>query len=365
MTQEEKKENIYEIIHIDIDSANQRFDRFLRKFYKPYTNISLASIYERIRKWYIQLNDKKGKEDTKVMLWDKISINITKTIPLSKKALSTKTKQTNQKITEEQAQASREKIKKHIVLEDTKWVVFNKPPHMLMHPWSGRSKIAITMNDRLYSYLNKTNQALLTAGSTFKPAFCFRLDKDTSGILIASKTYEALQYLNGLIRDRQVDKYYITVVAGKLPNKLVIKKPLFKWFHWEKWKAHMFVNYEKGLPSETHVYNIATIQDPKLWDVSLWLVHLLTWRMHQIRVHLVSEWFPILGDREYGSEQIAISLAKSHKITRQLLHSFFYSFIDTDKKKKEFVAPIPDDIKQLFPNITEDLLVKRIKKSIT
>jgi 23S rRNA pseudouridine955/2504/2580 synthase len=49
--------------------------------------------------------------------------------------------------------------------------------------------------------------------STFSPSFCFRLDKDTSGILIAGKNYESLKYLNKIIRDREVEKYYLTVVG--------------------------------------------------------------------------------------------------------------------------------------------------------
>lgn len=362
-----KIQDIYHTIAIDVDSANQRFDRFLRKFYKPYTAVTLAMIYEWIRKWHIRVNEKKGKEEQKLLLGDAILINVTKTTPLSAKKMSRTS-------TPEQAALTWDMISQNILAEDDNWVVFNKPPHMLMHPWSGQTKKAVTMNDWLYTYLNEQQKKvwwrILTAGSTFKPAFCFRLDKDTSGILIAAKTYEALQYLNTRIREREVDKRYITVVAGKLPASLFIDKPLFKGFHGEKGRAHMFINHEKWLPSQTHVYNLATKKDPILGDISLGLVHLMTGRMHQIRVHLTSEWFPVLGDLDYGNTERARSLGKSHGITRQLLHSFFYGFDDMQRttqkgakwKKIFFTTPIPLDIQKIFPTITQEEILQKIQK---
>lgn len=343
-------------ISIDLDNANQRFDRFLRKFYKPYTTVTLTMIYSWIRKGYIRLNNKKWKEDTKVILWDTITIDISKTIPLSNKKVQQDTKNAEKEL---------EMIQSHIVYEDKKRLVFNKPPHMLMHPWSGSAQKAITMNDWLYSYLNKQGQEnwtrIITQGSTFKPAFCYRLDKDTSWVLIAAKEYDALQYLNELIRIRDVTKWYVVVVAWSLPKSLLIDKPLFKWFHWEKWRAHMFVNHEKWLPSKTMVYNLGTIQDRQLWTISLGLVRLFTGRMHQIRVHLVSEWFPVIWDQDYGNANIAKSLSKTHKIHRQLLHSFAYSFMDIDKSLKQFTAQMPNDIQKLFPKVSEDVIKEKIR----
>jgi 23S rRNA pseudouridine955/2504/2580 synthase len=64
--------------------------------------------------------------------------------------------------------------------------------------------------------------------ATFTPSFGFRLDKDTSGIIVGAKDYEALQYLNKIIRERDVKKKYLAVVKGKAPKKLMIDKPLFK-----------------------------------------------------------------------------------------------------------------------------------------
>jgi len=255
----------YQTIHIDINNANQRLDRFLRKMYKPYTSVNLPMLFSWIRKWYVRVNTKKAEEKTKILLGDTVQINISKTIELTK----TNTTKNNH---DTESKATLSMIEKNIIYEDKQRLVFNKPPHILMHPWSGSK--TITMNDWLYSYLNLERQEkwqnILTQWSTFKPAFCYRLDKDTSGVLIAAKTYEALQYLNEKIRLREVTKWYIVVCAGKLPKSLIIDKPLFKWFHAEKGKAHMFVNHEKWLDSVTHIYSLTSKKDSFIGEMSLW-----------------------------------------------------------------------------------------------
>lgn len=68
------------------------------------------------------------------------------------------------------------------------------------------------MNDYLEEYI-KHNATETKENNTFKPSFGYRLDKDTSGVLIAAKTYNALQYINKIIRDRNVDKWYETIVV--------------------------------------------------------------------------------------------------------------------------------------------------------
>lgn len=350
-------QDIYHTIIIDINNGNQRFDRFLRKLYKPYTTITLTTIYSWIRKWYIRINNKKGDENTKILLWDNIIINISKTIPLQK--------DTTYHTSVAYVENERNRIHQNILFENDNRLVFNKPPHILMHPGSGASQKAITMNDWLYTYLNEERRNnwdnTLTQWSTFKPAFCYRLDKDTSGVLIAAKQYDALQYLNALIKERKVIKRYVVVTNGILPKELIIDKPLFKWFHWEKWRAHMFVNYEKWLASKTAIYHIADTNIEKIWKVSLWLVRLMTGRMHQIRVHTASEGYPVVWDKDYWNEWMTRIADKQYWIHRQLLHSFAYSFYDTYTENNiEFIAPLPEDIKKIFTTINEKEITKKI-----
>ena len=125
----------------------------------------------------------------------------------------------------------------------------------------------------------------------------------------------------------------------------------------------MFVNYEKGLPSQTHIYHITNKNIPGIWTISLAVVRILTWRMHQIRVHSASEWYPILGDKDYGNPWLTRILYKDYGISRQLLHSFSYTFTDMDRKTHTFIAPLPHDIQKLFPTISEKDIENIIQKN--
>jgi 23S rRNA-/tRNA-specific pseudouridylate synthase len=85
-----------------------------------------------------------------------------------------------------------------------------------------------------------------------------------------------------------------------------------------------------------------------LSDVSLVKVKLYTGRMHQIRVHLAHEGYPILGDIIYGNPVINRKLYKQLKINRQILHCSKYSFKDINGKKTSFEAQLPNDFDKIM-----------------
>lgn len=76
----------------------------------------------------------------------------------------------------------------------------------------------MSLHDIMQAYLQQKQQQ--NTSQTFSPAFCFRLDKDTSGVIISAKTYDALQRLNQQIRERKVRKTYLAIVSGQTPTKL-------------------------------------------------------------------------------------------------------------------------------------------------
>jgi len=116
-----------------------------------------------------------------------------------------------------------------ILYEDNNWLVFDKPAGIVAHEgnnhWSD-----LSMNDYLEAkltpclisqplrpsgtspYQGRQAQEESVGGDIFKPSFGYRLDKDTSGVLIGAKNYEALQYLNQIIRDRKIEKEYVCLV---------------------------------------------------------------------------------------------------------------------------------------------------------
>lgn len=128
------------------------------------------------------------------------------------------------------------KIQEQIIYEDKQWIVFNKPTGIPMHP-GNKHRNDLSMND----YLEKYAEKYIT--ETFKPSFGYRLDRDTSGVLIAAKTYEALQYINAIIRERKINKYYLTIVIGKFPKHVLIDKPLTKTYDKRFDRSRVAIDY--------------------------------------------------------------------------------------------------------------------------
>lgn len=321
-------------ISIDSSSANQRFDKFLRKYFKQYPEVSLWDIFSRIRTWAIKVNNRKTKENYRLQPYDTITWDDS---IITDKSIYTVQKSKKQKIHTYPLQ----KIKDMLVYEDTHWLVFNKPPHIVMHPGS-KHATDLSLHDIMKSYLYQTKQNLAT--ETFHPSFCFRLDKNTSGTIIAAKTYKALQYLNQIIRERKVSKTYYTLLLWHVKAPKTINAPLFKWYDKASGKGKMFVNTTKWVEAKTHIVPVHHYTIPHIWAITLAKIQLFTWRMHQIRIHAAYWGYPVLWDLMYGKQVINRLLSKKYKAQRQLLHSSTYWFFDIFTNKQiSFTSPLPED----------------------
>lgn len=199
-----------EVILIDSTNHNQRFDRFLRKYFKSQTQITLTDIYRGIRSRLILVNNKKAQEDYRLRDGDIITI---------KEEFSDKPEALKKPV-HRVAPIDLEYVRSLILFEDKQWIVFNKPTGISIHPSDNEHKQR-SMHDLLRAYIPAT-------ADTFNPAFGYRLDKETSGVLIAGKTYDSLQYINQIIRDRQIKKEYLAVVVGVFPKYVLLNKPLKK-----------------------------------------------------------------------------------------------------------------------------------------
>jgi len=331
------KYDILKLKSVDHNIANQRFDRYLRKYFKPYTDIKLSDIYSWIRKGAILINNKKAKEDYRLKLGDEIKFNNIETWN------KTPNKVANSK-DEKLKWLKLDKISPMIIYEDDNWIVFNKPAGVVAHP-SNQHINDLSMNDYLDKYCQLKD--IHTDSETFRPSFWYRLDKDTSGVLIAAKNYDSLQYINQIIRDREIDKEYMTIVSWKMPDHLVCEKAIEKTYSSKFGSSRMMVD-ENGQDAKSEFWNIKTVENEWIGTISMVKVKLYTGRMHQIRIHLASEWFPILWDIIYGQPMINRKMYKQLKINRQILHCSRYSFIDINGKNISFEASLPGDFDKLM-----------------
>ena len=323
-------------IKIDKTASDQRFDRFLRKWFKKYPHVRLADIYSTIRKWLIKVNGKRAKEEYRIKVGDIIQID--DKVQMGSEDLSLLISQKDRKL----EKVDMKKLQQQILYEDGHWIVFDKPAGIPMHPWN-KHRNDLCMND----YLDKYAEEYKT--TTFKPSFGYRLDRDTSWVLIAAKSYEALQYINSIIRERDIDKYYLAFVIGKFPEHLIIKKPLTKTYIKEFDRSQVNVDYDNWLEAKTECWLEQFIKHPQLGPISLLKIKIHTWRMHQIRVHVSSEWFPVLWDIVYGNPSVNRILYSSLGINRQLLHCRKYSFLDPFQNDQiTFESPIPEDFQKIL-----------------
>lgn len=241
-------------ITISENEAGQRLDRFLRKRCRHQPEIALTDIYAWIRKGACRVNDKKAKENYRLVIGDRVTRHDDKSEFSMKDAQAPK----QQKI----RSYALDKIKTMILFEDTNWIVWNKPAGIVTHPGADHTS-DMSLHDIMQSYLMQTKQK--QASQTFNPSFCFRLDKDTSGIIVSAKTYDALQWLNQQIRERKVQKSYLAIVSGMVTDNLRMEGSLSKGYDKEFGVAKMYIDESpEGKESLTLAEPLEIIKHPSL-----------------------------------------------------------------------------------------------------
>lgn len=219
-----------------------------------------------------------------------------------------------------------EAIPLNILYEDEHILAVNKVPGMVIHPapghWSG------TFVNALLAHCSE----LAPGSDPLRPGIVHRLDKDTSGVLLAAKTLPAHQKLIEYFTCRRVEKTYLAICQGRPPNGIIDapigRNPIHR--------KEMTV-LPQGKAATTTIQTIAYND-----QFSLVLARPKTGRTHQIRVHLQHIRCPILGDTVYGKGP----LFQKESISRFLLHAYRLELPHPITGAPLcFSAPIPEDFK--------------------
>ncbi len=221
-----------------------------------------------------------------------------------------------------------------ILYEDHDLIVIDKPAGLVVHPAPGN------LEGTLVNALLHHCRDLSGIGGVERPGIVHRLDKDTSGVMVAAKNDAAHQSLSRQIKTRQVKKIYVALVRGVVrKDSDTLEIPIGR--H-QRQRKKMTVKPAGGRSATTH------FQVEERFDgYSLLSVTLRTGRTHQIRVHLASIHHPIVGDPLYGGRHYRLleSRGKKMPVPRQMLHSRLLGFRHPGTADyMEFEAPVPEDM---------------------
>ena len=311
-------------LHVTANEAGQRLDKLLAKFLNQAPK---SFLYKMMRKKNIVLIGKKCTGNEKLKQGDSIKLFFSdETIEKFSAGtyVTPKKEKTNML---------------PIIYEDEQVLLMNKPVGVLSQKAKDSDVSAVEI---LINYLIETNQLSKEQFRTFHPSICNRLDRNTSGILVAGKTLPALQEMNRFFKERTIAKYYRCLVKGRvIKNEDYIKGYLVKDQKTNKVSITK-KKTEEGVPIETE-YCVIQSND----EVSLLEVHLITGKTHQIRAHLASIGHPIIGDYKYGDKQINEMYRQEYGLKSQLLHAYRLEMPSSDGSlaylnDKKFVAELPD-----------------------
>lgn len=273
-----------DLIVISEQEAGERLDKVLAQRFKE--RYSRAYFQYLIEKHLVLLNGTPVKKRIKPEVGDEVEIEFALTPEISLEP---------------------ENIPLDILYEDEMLLAVNKPVGMVIHPapghWSGTFVNALLFHCQQLKNLNES----------LRPGIVHRLDKETSGVLIAAKTTIMQQKLVELFASRQIYKEYLAICIGN-PGEGEINAPIGRHPVHRKQMAVI----PTGKTAISFYQTLAT--NGKL---SIVKVIIATGRTHQIRVHLKLRGTPVLGDSIYGNNQIN----KQYGVSHQLLHAAVVRFV--------------------------------------
>ncbi len=292
------------LLGVKDDDREERLDVFLTRNLVPW---SRAHVQKFIKENLVMVNGQPLKANYKVQAGDQIVV----TVPAVK-----------------DAEVAAEDIPLNILYEDSDIIVVNKSRGMVVHPAAGN------YHGTLVNALLNHCKDLSGINGVSRPGIVHRLDKDTSGVMVAAKTDRAHLELARQIKEHTASRIYLALVFGRLPeNAGIIDAPIGR--HPGDRKK-MAVTFTHSKPAITKFKVVE-----QLGNYTLVKCQILTGRTHQIRVHMTYIGHPLVGDPKYGPG------SSPFKISGQALHSAQLKLVHpVSGELMIFVASLPVDMRQ-------------------
>ncbi|GEK48843.1 23S rRNA pseudouridine(955/2504/2580) synthase RluC [Halomonas pacifica] len=292
--------------------VGQRIDNFLRTRLK---GAPKTLVYRIVRKGEVRVNKKRVKADYRLALGDVVRIPPLRLAP--------------EEAVREVSESLRNLLAGNVLLEGRDWLVINKPSGLAVHGGSG---VKIGLIEALRQVREDLDFLELV----------HRLDRDTSGCLLLAKSRPALLSLNNALKQRQMDKQYLALVAGRWPARRDFVSARLDRYEAGNGERRVRVDPE-GKVSRTRFAVREAFAGATLVEAEP-----VTGRTHQIRVHAAHAGHPLLGDDKYGSREGAV-LARRLGLGRLFLHAAALTFPEpTSGRPVQIKAPLGDELETVL-----------------
>lgn len=240
--------------------------------------------------------------------------------------------------TEEADAIAPEAIDLKILYEDDDLVVLEKPAGLTVHPGVGNEQG--TLANALLARYPELAEMQSAPEAEGRMGIVHRLDKDTSGLMVAARNLETLRALMNQFRERSVEKQYIALLERRPKTERgVIDAPIAR----DPRQRKRMAVVQGGRPAVT---DFEIIDDNFLEDRALVRLTLHTGRTHQIRVHMAFIGCPVVGDRVYGFRKQRLSLK------RQFLHAALLAFTHPRSEERlKFESPLPPSLQNILDKL--------------
>lgn len=295
------------------DDSGARIDIFVTRSVQGMTR---SHVQKLIASSQVVVNEKPVKANYKIQTGDQIALSIPPAQPI---------------------EITPESIPLQVLYEDCDVIVINKARGMVVHPAVGN--YSGTLVNALLSHCDD----LSGINGEIRPGIVHRLDKDTSGVMVAAKSDRAHAHLAQQIKDRTATRKYFAIVYGNVKEEQgLVDAPIGRHHTERKKMAVIFQNSKEAITRFKVV--------KRFGSHTLVECRLLTGRTHQIRVHMAYIGHPVVGDPVYGPKK------KQFNIAGQALHAAELSFAHpVTGEILTFLAPMPEDMQRILLSLERDM----------
>ena len=305
-------------VTINKNDAGQRLDKFLFKFF---ASIPASMVYKGIRKKRIKVNGKKSEIGYMLCEGDVLELYINDEFFESPKG----------------DEAFKTLVPKlSVVYEDDNILLADKASGISVH--DDETEKVNTLINHIKAYLFQKGEYNPDEENSFAPALCNRIDRNTSGIVIAAKNAVALRIMNEKIKNREIEKFYLCLVQGRLKDK---EKTLKSYMVKNEAQNRVYVHDSPIDGGKTAITRYRVLAEGEL--TSLLEVELMTGRTHQIRAHLASIGHPLAGDGKYGTNEFNKKIGMKH----QALYSYKLKFKFSDENQLSYLNGKSFEVKEV------------------